>query len=474
MRPLLGTSVVMVALLVAGACTDSDSADPSTSPTTAQRPDPVERPEGGSVRVGVWSEPDPEMATFGGAAVRALTRPALFVAQPDGSWRPLVVAPGSVDVAPGGGSVSFRIRRGAHWSDGTPITADDLRRSADGRFVAGIDGPRPDGTITVRFTQPLRGWKRLWSGDDAIPPPAADVHGGPFVVAGRTEGLETVLRPNEGWWGSDVVGGPFLDEVRLVLTPDAVIAGQLLERGELDVLAPLAATHNGPWLDGLDGYDNGAAAESGWWFGLLLNHDRVAAAERAAVAATVPRQDFVRTLLAGEAHVLDGFGPPELYGEGAGPWADVDAGHPAGLAGEEIDLIAYREVPMSPLLQRSIQRRARDVGGTFELRNAEAEIVAGWLAERAYGTALVLERDDPWPCWSCRWGHVAPELAARADGGDLEAVGALQRFLRDEVVALPIWRPVHRVAWRDDLGGVSPNGYADSPAWNAWEWWVEG
>ena len=44
---------------------------------------------------------------------------------------------------------------GAAWSDGRPITAEDLRRNPDGHVVAGIDGPDAAGVITVRFSQPL-------------------------------------------------------------------------------------------------------------------------------------------------------------------------------------------------------------------------------------------------------------------------------------------------------------------------------
>src|SRR5205823_4152990 len=102
------------------------TAGPTTTTSTA-----VTHPHGGSARVGVSEEPDVSAPTLGGAAVRALVLPQLFVARPDGRWTPSLVAPGSDHLAADKRSASFRLRAGATWSDGTPITAEDLRRSAD-------------------------------------------------------------------------------------------------------------------------------------------------------------------------------------------------------------------------------------------------------------------------------------------------------------------------------------------------------
>ncbi|MEO6121320.1 MAG: hypothetical protein ABIW46_08060, partial [Acidimicrobiales bacterium] len=127
---------------------------------------------GGAARVGVWGEPDPQAPTLGGAAVRALVLPQLFVAGPEGRWMPSLVVGGSDTTAADSRSAAFKLRAGT-WSDGTAISALDLRRTADPRFVAGVDGPAADGVVTVRFTQPLPGWRRLWSGVDSVGPPAA-------------------------------------------------------------------------------------------------------------------------------------------------------------------------------------------------------------------------------------------------------------------------------------------------------------
>lgn len=381
------------------------------------------------MRVAVWDEPDPGAATLGGAGVRALVLPQLFVAQPGGRWAPSLVMPQSDHESADKRSASFRLREAAVWSDGTPITAEDLRRSADARSVAGVDGPGSDGTVTVRFTQPLPGWRRLWSGVDSVTPPRADMWGGPFTVAGRTPGLETVLRRNDRWYGGD---GPFLDELRLVLVPDPVTARQLLARGEMDVVMPPPATARTAQLRALEGVEVATTTRSGWWTGLWLQPGRLPVERRRAVLATVDRDRFVATLLRDEATVPDGPVPESRSAAGLGT----------------VDLVGMHEEPMTALLQRSMQKRARAAGDRLELRNAEADRVQGWIADGSFDAAIAPAYDSPGVCRPC-------EASV------------------EEASVLPLWRSRVVVAWRGDrVSGVVANGYALNAAWNAASWRV--
>jgi ABC-type transport system substrate-binding protein len=425
--------------------------------------------KGGTVRVAVWGAPDPAAPTTGGSAVRSLVLPQLFFAKPDGRWGPFLVEPGSDRASDDYRSASFRIRPGAAWSDGTAIGVDDLRRSADARFVEAVDGPADDGTITLRFTQPLPGWRRLWSANESIPAPRPGVWGGPFQVAGSTPGLETVLRPNPGWRGQ----GPFLEEIRLVLVPEATMARQLLARGDVDVIAPPAETQRTIRLQRTPGVSvHSTIADGGWWVGLLTNQERLDGETRRAVSATVDRHRFVSVLLENEALPLEGFGGVQDTTWANAGWAEPDAAdHVKSLGGKTVDLVGQVEEPMTTLLHRSIQKRARDVGGRFELRSAEADRVESWLEERDYDAAVVLLYDAPSMCWLCRWGDVDEGLARAADGGDLNAVGALEAKLATEHLVTPLWRPRSVVAWR--TGVVAPlraNPFGLSAAWDAWRW----
>ena len=413
--------------------------------------------------MGVWQEPDVAAASFGGAAVRALVHPQLFVAQPDGSWLASLVAPKSERLAPDRRSASFRFRRGASWSDGTPITADDLRRVPEPNVVA-VDGPAPDGRITVRFNQPLPGWHRLWSVTSSVTPPRPNLWGGPFVLAGHTRGLEAVLHRNDRWYGGP---GPYLDEVRLVLVPDAVTARQLLERGELDVVMPPASTVRAEQLRALSGVSVATSARSGWWVGLRTNAEKLSVEARRTLFRFVDRDAFVETLLHDEAVVLDGFD-----GRGDTTWAALPTVG-SGVGAGAVDLVGASEDPMTPVLAKAMQRGAQAAGGDVALRSALVDQAEQWVASGMYEAALVTNLDGPEICWSCRWADVDAGLAAAADGGDARAARRLEARLRDQGLLLPLWRPTAVVAWRDIVGGVRVNGYAASGAWNAHEWWLE-
>lgn len=473
-------AVAALSMVVAGACDRDGPGAPAPRATTtssaegggasaAASDQAVEitvpdRPRGGSARVGVWAAPDPAVPTLGGSAVRALVLPQLFLARPDGRWSPALVEPRTDVTGDGAMSAAFRLRPGASWSDGSPITVEDLRRSADDRFVAGVEAGQ-DGLITVRFTSPLPGWRRLWSGRDTVSAPAEGVWGGPFVVASATPGLETVLRRNDAWWGP----GPFLDEVRLVLVPDPTTARQLLGRGDLDAVMPPAGTARTRQLEALLGVEVDRVERGGWSVALVGNADTLKEDKRKALFASLDRAAFVSTLLAGEATLLQGFASS---GEDA-TWAGIGLGDAGPLAGETVDLVGFGEEPMTWLVHRSMQKRVRadtDGKATIELRSAEADRVEGWLARGEYEAAIVPYLDPLGGCWTCRWPALG-DTARAADAGDPAAIAALQAQLRDSSLALPLWRPATIVAWRDGLEGVRANGYAASAAWNAWEWW---
>ena len=473
------TALVVLAVVLLAACTSSGEGEEAdvvgrstvasgvTSPEDTGDLGDADRPRGGTARVGVWAEPDLGAPHLGGAALRALVYPQLFIAGPSGEWLPSLVEPDSDRTGADSMSASFRIREHAVWSDGTSINAEDLSASADQRFVASVEADEADPRgVVVRFTQPYPGWRRLWSFTDSVPPRRDGLWGGPFELASFTDGLEAVLHPNGRWWGS----GPFLAELRLVLVPDVAIAQKLLDRGELDVLMPPASTARTDQLESVDGVEVATRSRSGWWTALHLNPDRLSDAERAGLVATVNRSEFVGTLLKGEAAVLDGLASPE-----DAAWAGVEAGDASGLppAAEEVDLVGMLEEPMRWLLQRSMQHRARAVDARLELRNAEVERVTLWLAAGEYDAAMSLEVDPPEVCWTCRFAGVDATLASDADAGDQEAAAALEQRLRDDHLLLPLWRHVVVVAWRSSLNGPAANGYAVSGAWNAADWWYD-
>lgn len=414
----------------------------------------VPRVRSGSVRVGIWIEPEPGALHVGGAIVRSLIEPQLFTARPGGGWAPRLVEPGSVVESDDLMQVSFRLRSGARWSDGSEIDGDDLRRTVDRRAVEAVS--ESDGVITVLFTQPLPGWRRLWSGIASITPPAAHLFGGPFRVSEVIEGLETVLVPNDSWWGARAGEGPWVDELRLVVVPDQVTLLQLFERGELDVVAPWA-------VPGLQTYiceDSATCsfdvdAGGGWQAMVVLNADVVGREVRRSVLTGFAPDQFVGALLRGESTALP-FGSLEPRALG-----DLDS---------ELRLSVAEDIPMLGAMARAVQIQAADDGGVVpELRIGPSRLVADWAAASDFEVLIAETYLGPSPCWFCLFGNVLPGEAGLADAGD---TSPLFERLGADALARPLWVSDRVVAWNPRVEGVVANGWSMFATWNAWQWSV--
>jgi hypothetical protein len=413
-------ALIALALLTA-ACTDNPASPQPTTSTTTTTP-------ARAVRVGVSLPPEPTANTYGGLVVRSLVYPQLFRATPEGKWQASLVEPGSDATRPGSLSARFRLRSGARWSDGTAITVSDLRRTLDGRVVTRIDDPTPRGTIVVHFSQPTPGWRRLWSGLEVITPSRDGLFGGPYTIDHVTPGLETVLRANRRYWGAK----PAIGEVHLVLVPDGEIQARLMDKGELDVIAPFAFTDRTRRLERIDDARVvRGGARGGWMASLVANPSRLTPAHRQTLFALANGPRFTDVLLQGEA---------TSTGERtAAPASPVGRPTPS--------ITAPLESGPANLLLHGMQRAAHKAGRDFELRQAEFDIVAATYAQGEFDVLF-------------RFEQTTPGTTSERD------------FVRDFRV-LPLWRERPVAAVRDGLQNVSVNGFsAAGPTWNIemWRW----
>lgn len=446
---ILVATVSGIALFLA-----SDNAAPSftkpVSPVTRGQHNP-----GGSVRVVVSTPPEYADSGQGGNTLRSLTFPRLFDAQPDGTWRASLVAAGSDSAAKNGRSATFSLGQ-AQWSDGSSITADDLRRTMDSRFVERVDDANDLGVIKVHFKQKLPGWRMLWS-DTGIAPPSSEVSGGPFFVASVESGSETVLKRNETWAG----GKAFLDEVRLQYVPDHITAQQLLTRGEVDVVAPAADTARTAQFE-KPGVKLSKQTDGGVWTALQFNLPNVPLDTRLAAANAFPRDAFVNALLADEAKVFAGTD---------GVWQQPAASANT-LEGVGLTFSSPVENPLSTPLDAAFSRGLASKGANMNSRASDAATVDRLVAAKTFDVAFVTRHDGPDVCWQCTFGDVDSSLATKADSGDKQAVTALQRKAREQAAMLPLWKELPLVAYRSaGVEGVVANGYANSAAWSAENWW---
>ncbi|MEU9129709.1 ABC transporter substrate-binding protein [Kitasatospora sp. NPDC048540] len=158
--------------------------------------------------------------------------------------------------APDGASVTFRLRPGLTFGDGTPLDAAAVKKSLDrGRtdpkslvapqlvHVAEVTATDP-GTVVLHLTQPDYQLPNLLAGKtgmivnpkafeaDAAALATAPAGAGPFTLTSYTLNTKAVLRRNPGYWDAASIK---LENFELYPLPDAttVVAG--LQSGQFDV-----------------------------------------------------------------------------------------------------------------------------------------------------------------------------------------------------------------------------------------------
>lgn len=289
--------------------------------------------QGGSIVIGAEAEPDCAdwIATCGASIWGSYTMsihtiPRVFEPRKvDGNWVPVAstMMAGEPEVAGGAQQqVTYRINPAAVWSDGQPITSDDLKYTAlqirDGEdvfsktgydHITTIDTPDPK-TAVVTFDGVYANWKALFSDSSGVLPShllagkdrnalMKDGYawsGGPWKIESWVKGVSITLVPNPGYWGEK----PKLDKVTFQFTSDTAAAFQAFKTGQLDSLYPT------PQLDAIDqikaGLPNGRSAvdaQSGNLEALWLNNGKApfdATAFRQAVSYALDRKAIVTRL----------------------------------------------------------------------------------------------------------------------------------------------------------------------------------
>ncbi|MEO8469782.1 MAG: ABC transporter substrate-binding protein [Chloroflexota bacterium] len=257
-------ALIGVIALVTAACGTSASPAPtgaSTAPTAA----PTATPSGPLVL---------KVATTAGITtwdpVKSFSTEALYMAN---IYEPLlwVNAPGSTDqfrpglatsweVSADGLTWTFKLRAGATFHDGEPVTAAAVKQSieaaADHGGASFIWGPLDtiDATDATTVTMHLKyaapadliasslygAWivspKALAAAaaDDTYFETGVDGGSGPYTIESYTPDAEVVLAQYPAYWGgwSDV---SHYDKILLTITPEAVVQQQMLDGGEADM-----------------------------------------------------------------------------------------------------------------------------------------------------------------------------------------------------------------------------------------------
>jgi peptide/nickel transport system substrate-binding protein len=280
-----------------------------------------------------------------------------------------------------GRSITFNLREGVSWHDGTPFTSADVAFSALqvwkplqnlGRLVfanlADVETP-DEHTAIFRFSEPtpfqlIRNAlpavtsvvaKHIFEGTDIANNPANNqlLGTGPFKFAEYRPGEYYRLVRNDSYWSE---GEPRLDEIVYRVLPDRAAAASALEAGEIDLAAfsavPLADLERIGSVEGLKVYANGYEALT-YQLVVEINHRRPELADlkvRQAIAHAIDRQFVVDTIFLGYAATSTGPVPknaPEFYTDNVPTYEfDVaranalldEAGYPRGADGTRFAL----------------------------------------------------------------------------------------------------------------------------------------
>ncbi len=238
-----------------------------------------------------------------------------------------------------GRKISFHLRSGLHFSDGTPFTSEDVAytmkalmdpqlhsptgdsfRSGEGQVV--VQASSPD-AVVVTFPAPVAGLERLFDQVailSAHSPKKEMAVLGPFYVADYSPGSYVLLRRNTNYWKKDKEGKPlpYLDSIRLDIQRNRNIELLRFRRGEIHLInaldaeyfdrlqkeTPAAAYDAGPGLDSEQLWFNQVPAAP------LPENKKIwfrSTEFRKAISLAINRADLSRIVFAGHAHPA--FGP---------------------------------------------------------------------------------------------------------------------------------------------------------------------
>ncbi|MFZ1930024.1 MAG: ABC transporter substrate-binding protein [Candidatus Sulfotelmatobacter sp.] len=159
-----------------------------------------------------------------------------------------------------GRQITFHLRSGISFSNGTPFTAEDVAytmqqlmdpalhsatgdafRSGTGNVETKIISPTQ---VSIIFPAPVAGLDRLFDQVAVLSehsPKKDTAVLGPFMLADYKPGATVLLKRNPNYWKTDEQGRklPYLDSIRLDIQPNRDVEMLRFKRGELDLINSL-------------------------------------------------------------------------------------------------------------------------------------------------------------------------------------------------------------------------------------------
>lgn len=163
-------------------------------------------------------------------------------------------------VSPDGRQITFKLRSGVSFSDGTPFSAEDVAYTAQQLMDPALHSPTGDAfrsgpgnvetkvisptQISITFPAPVAGLDRQFDQVAILSAHSTKKEMavlGPFMVADYKPGATVLLKRNPNYWKSDAQGRklPYLDSIRLDIQPNRDVEMLRLKRGEIDLINSL-------------------------------------------------------------------------------------------------------------------------------------------------------------------------------------------------------------------------------------------
>jgi len=233
----------------------------------------------------------------------------------------------------GGKTITFQLRDGLRFSDGTPFSADDVAytmqqlmdpalhsptgdafRSSDGKVQTEV---LPKNRVRITFPAPIAGLDRLFDQVaimSAKSPQREMAVLGPYYVGENKAGSYLILKRNPNYWEKDPAGRPlpYIESVRLDIQQNRDIEMLRLTRGEIHFINSLDAEYFDKVAaqDPAMAHDAGASLDSEeMWFNQVTNSPLPSYKKawftstnfRRAISEAINREDIARIVFRGHA-----------------------------------------------------------------------------------------------------------------------------------------------------------------------------
>lgn len=322
----------------------------------------------------------------------------------------------------------FKIRKGVEFSDGKPLSLDDIvfsimrhkdeaRASSAKPLVANIDDVVADGddTIVVRQKQAdvetpiLLGLLQFCVVKSGTTDFSKPIGTGPFILAEFQPGIRTVLTRNDNFWKD---GLPYLDEIEMISITDATARVSALLSGSVQMAADLkgAGVKEVASNDGTKIFETQSTRYTAFQFdtaGKDFGTDL-----GLAIANMLDRKKIVDTVLQGHGTVANDHpvGKMSPYYNANLPQRELDldrAKHylqKSGIGRTPLELSFSDGVVYSGEIAQLLQRSAAQAGLTLTLRREPSE--SYWTAvagKRPYFATNFLGRPSPHLLLNVTW-----------------------------------------------------------------------